>query len=160
MKKALCPFIVSLIIAPALTAEPPAFFSNVTNLWYQGQMSNVLEIAAQRLAANPNDFAGLLLKMEYELNSEFDDLSCVSNSILAALAVSTNITTALFSQLKEDFQYSLEDFLELLSDERMLANKEEDKAKAFLPGKRMLFEEDLLAACLDGLATNLPPAQQ
>ena len=40
------------------------FYANVTNLWYQGYKSNVLNIANARLAANTNDIAGLILKAE------------------------------------------------------------------------------------------------
>ena len=66
----------------AQTNSPPVDnFVLVTNLWYQGSKSNVLAIAEQRLAANPNDLAGLVLKMEYD----FSFLSFSSISILSEL---------------------------------------------------------------------------
>lgn len=152
--------ILCALMSPLAHADAPAFFSNITNLWHQGQMSNVLAIADARLVCNSNDFVGLLLQVEFETNSEFDNALSVSNAILRMLAASQAIQTQRLLERRTEFAADLEDLLELLSDESMSAEIESDKAKAFLPGKRMLFEEDLLAACLDGLATNLPPAQQ
>jgi hypothetical protein len=54
------------------------FYSNVTNLWYQGSKSNVLEIANARLAQNTNDIAGLILKCKSFCTSRYSrDIECL-----------------------------------------------------------------------------------
>ena len=64
----------------AQTNQPPVDnFALVTNLWYQGYKTNVLAIAEQRLAANSNDLAGLVLKMEYDFS--FLNFSNISNNM-------------------------------------------------------------------------------
>ena len=70
------------------------FYEQVTQLWYSGQKTNVLNIANQRLQQNTNDIAGLLLKMEYEI--EFLELSQVTNTMERVLQVGPNITTSNF----------------------------------------------------------------
>lgn len=62
-----------------------------------------------------------------------------------AKEASRAIDSASFSQRREEFIACLDDILDLLSDPAMYSEYEADRAKAFLPGKRMLFEEDLLA---------------
>lgn len=66
----------------ALTADS---FVLVTNLWYQGYKTNVLAIAEERLNANSNDLAGLVLKMEYDF--AFMNASCISNDIFLSSQV-------------------------------------------------------------------------
>lgn len=141
-----------------LEAETPDFFTNVTNLWYQGRKSNVLAIAEQRLVHNGNDMAGLLLKMEYDLEFEFDDLLGVSNSIQRVIDGFKTINTPLCVSNRPCLNMVLQDLRSLVFDSAMYDDVASDKAKANLPGKKLLFEEALLNICLDGLATNLPPA--
>ena len=151
---------VMLLMAACATAQTNAPIDNfalVTNLWWNGYKTNVLQIAEQRLAINSNDIVGLILKLEYDV--EFINLQLISNSVFSVAQCGRTISTPLFSQRLSQREEDLEEILDLVAIYPM-EEYESDKAKAFLPGKRMLFEEDLLAACLDGLATNLPPAQQ
>ena len=67
------------------------FYTNVTNLWYQGYKTNVLEIANTRLGANSNDIAGLILKAEYHL--AFCEDAALSNAYLRVIQVADTITT-------------------------------------------------------------------
>ena len=87
------------------------FYTNVTNLWYQGYKSNVLEIAEQRLNINSNDIAGLILKAEYHF--EFLEVEAISNAWLRVIQVGDTITTTNF--VKEwQAGMSREDILDLL----------------------------------------------
>ena len=91
--KTMVSFAFLFLIATAhVVADAPSLgdFTTVTNLWYEGHKSNVLAIAEQRLAANSNDLAGLILKMEYDL--EFMNVSNYSNGIIRVLEVSRSIT--------------------------------------------------------------------
>ena len=81
------------------------FYTNVTNLWYQGYKTNVLAIAEQRLQQNTNDIAGLLLKVEYQVEFfQFDQLTNTMNHLLTA-SESYNGTNFLqrLTVLREDF---------------------------------------------------------
>lgn len=73
---------ILLAIAAVTTAQadsPVDNFTLVTNLWWNGHKTEVLQIAEQRLAANSNDLAGLFLKLEYA--AAFSDVTSISNSI-------------------------------------------------------------------------------
>ena len=155
MKKLLLVLAISATFTAS--AEEPAFFVNVTNLWYQGYKSNVLAIAEERLASNSNDIAGLVLKMEYGLEFEFEDLQSLSNSIQKVIDSAKDITTPRCASNYPDFKLLLEDIKDLSFDSSMYNDVEADKAKANLPGKPFLFEDQLLVICLDGLVTNYPP---
>ena len=86
-------FMMIVILGSAGLAQTN-FYTNVTNLWYQGHKTNVLEIADARLAANTNDIAGLILKAEYHL--EFREAPAISNAYLRVIQVGDTITTAHF----------------------------------------------------------------
>ena len=94
MKKLLIGFILMGVAGSASLAQTN-FHTNVTNLWYQGHKSNVLAIANTRLAQNTNDIAGLILKMEY--NMEFSVMSEISNSFWRVIHVGETITTPNFA---------------------------------------------------------------
>ena len=57
-------------------------------------------------------------------------------------------------------KFEKEDMRNLVMDSAMYDDVANDKAKANLPGKKLLFEEVLLNICLDGLVTNYPPNPQ
>lgn len=150
---------VPLILACAFslhaqTNYPPVDnFVLVTNLWYQGSKSNVLAIAEQRLAANPNDLAGLVLKMEYDFS--FLNFSSISNSMLAVIhavqAISNNNSHV--SSHTYEITNELTSVLLLLRDvyRPTPAEVEHDRAKAFLIHKTMTFEDYLKWIHEDGL---------
>ena len=86
-----------LVIATVSTSLAQTnFYTNVTNLWYQGggARSNVLEIANARLAIDTNDIAGLILKAEYHF--AFLENEAVSNAFLRIIQVADTITTTNF----------------------------------------------------------------
>ena len=156
MRKAV--FTIMLAVPFLLLAEPPTFFSNVTNLWFQGHKSNVLAIVQERLACNSNDIAGAILKMEYDL--EFLNLNEISNSIIRVDNILREVHTPNLINEQERFPFFLDKILTLFTNQEMYADLEADMAKAFLPEKRMAFERMLSAVCLDGLITNYPPNPQ
>ena len=53
-------------------------FAAVTNDWYVGRWTNVLELAQTRLAANSNDLVGAHLVVSYDVL--FSDIPAISNS--------------------------------------------------------------------------------
>ena len=91
--KTIVSFAFLFLVATAhVVADVPPLgdFTTVTNLWYEGHKSNVLAIAEQRLAANSNDLAGLILRMEYNL--AFSNNSCLSNDAMSVISVASNMT--------------------------------------------------------------------
>ena len=93
MKKLLIGFMLAGV-AGSISLAQTNFYTNVTNLWYQGYKTNVLAIAEARLAVNTNDIAGVILKADYEL--EFYEGGNLSNAILRIIQVGDTITTTNF----------------------------------------------------------------
>lgn len=124
-------------------AQTNFYYTNVTNLWYQGYKSNVLAIADARLAQNTNDIAGLILKMEYY--TEFSVMSEISNSFWRVINVGDTITT---SNFVARFPRKQENLLTILSfiDENPLSPAELaiEQAKGNINHK--LFPDHLIEA--------------
>jgi len=87
------------------------FYANVTNLWYQGYKSNVLNIATARLATDTNDIAGLILKAEYHL--EFCEDMAISNAYLRIIQVGDTIATTNFVKCWQE-EGARQNFLDIL----------------------------------------------
>ena len=158
MKTMLCALSLVLVFSfafplAAQTNLPPVDnFALVTNLWYNGYKSNVLAIAEQRLAANSNDLAGLIIRMDY--NSEFANEECYSNDITAVLSSAASITNAHFQMVLPLLVLDLTNQLAFLAAEYQLLSNEEkcqDKQKGFINGKPLEDEDILKALHDDGL---------
>ena len=148
--------IAFLILASTahLLADEPCLgdFVMVTNLWFNGHKSNVLAIAEQRLAANSNDMAGLIIKMEYDL--EYMNVSNYTNGIIRALEVSRSITNECFASGRALFEIALLGFLDYVAHDRRHYSPEEEaqeRAKAAIIHKPMTYEIPLKALHDDGL---------
>ena len=125
-----------VIAVSTLNAQTTNFFTTVTNLWYQGYKSNVLEIAEQRLSIDTNDIAGLILKFEFDL--AFLELSSFSNSAQRVLAVGQTITTTNFAKIFPLYELSINHLLAFIpyysTNQTALVV---DKAKALIPYKSL-----------------------
>jgi hypothetical protein len=108
------------------------FYANVTNLWYQGYKTNVLQIALQRLQSNTNDIAGWILKMECDV--EFLDMPALSNSLQRVQTTGVTVTSphfhALYAELFQETTLLLEMMKEYSPDELAA-----DKAKIPIPNE-------------------------
>lgn len=71
------------------------FYEEVSSMWYSGNKNGVLSIAEQLLQQDTNDIAGLILKMDYQI--EFVELNAVSNTMQRVLDVGSQITTTNFA---------------------------------------------------------------
>ena len=65
-------------------------YAAVTNDWYQGNWTNVYELAQQRLAANTNDLVASHLMVSYDIL--FSDYQAISNSILRLVGALDSVT--------------------------------------------------------------------
>ena len=148
MKKLMIGFILTATGLSVALAQTN-FYTNVTNLWYQGGESktNVLTIANARLAANTNDFAGLLLKAHYHI--EFMEVDMISNAFLRVIQVGNTITTTNFVARWQESSTNILFFLEMLTEDPLppLTPQEiqAEKQKAFIPEKP-LPDADLIEA--------------
>ncbi len=135
MKKGMIVFVFVVANWSACPAQTN-FYTNVTNLWYQGHKSNVLAIANSRLAQNTNDIAGLILKAEYHFAFLEDD--AVSNAYLRVVQVGDTITTPNFVQ---DWQIGkaredIIDLLDVIAEIRLTPQQIQiEKQKAFINEK-------------------------
>ena len=141
------------IVLSSLTAAASPYFDNITNHWYQAHHSNVLAIANQRLAANSNDLAGVILKASWDF--EFSNATILSNSLNRLITVGGLCQSPSFTN---EFAITVEDVnctLQGLSLETP-SQLAEDAAKRGLPGKQMHFMEELKALDDDGYFNNCP----
>lgn len=92
---------VLCLIASAHVASPlhaqTNFYGQITRMWLNGQKQEVLSIATNRLAANTNDLAGLVMKMSYEL--AFSDFSNYTNTLQRLITVGEKVTSTNFASL-------------------------------------------------------------
>jgi len=149
MKKLVITLVLTFACKGVVVAQTN-FHANVTNLWYQGYKSNVLEIAEQRLNVNSNDIAGLILKAEYSF--AFYEVKNLSNDYLRVIQVGDTITTPNF--VKRYQELSRERILGILDDftEEPVTNQEiqAEKPKALINEKPLPDSRLLEALLKDG----------
>jgi len=142
--------IVGCVVVPLLEAQTTNFFTTVTNLWYQGQKTEVLSMGQDRLNINSNDISGLIIKQAYD--EEFLNLTTLSNALINVLSVSATITNVNFQTryllLKENNECMLE-FLENYFPSQF--ELEVEKAKGLIPNKPFTYYLELEALQNDGL---------
>jgi len=147
MKQLLVGLMVS-VIGGGIGHAQNNFYTNVTNLWYQGgeYRTNVLTIANTRLAANTNDFAGLILKAQYHI--EFLEMDAISNAFLRVIQVGDTITTTNFVKCWQEAQSrpGILQFLDILTEISLTPQQiQAEKHKALLP-RKPLPNADLIEA--------------
>ena len=125
---------IALSLSAFAHAAPSADnYHAVTNDWYQGNWTNVYELAQQRLAANANDLVASHLMVSYDIL--FSDYLAMSNSIqrlVCALdSVSEPSLTNLCANLRSGWVYYLDEFLPQQTD----AVLQEQRAKSQISHK-------------------------
>ena len=133
MKKLMIGFMLMGIVGSTSFAQTN-FYTNVTNLWYQGgeSRSNVIAIANARLATNTNDFAGLLLKAHYHL--EFSEIDEMTNGFHRVVQIGNTITTTNFVKCWQEGLKNILFFLKIMAEEPLTPQEiQEGKDKALIP---------------------------
>ena len=107
---------VALTVALAFTAgETPTenTYVAVTNDWYNGNWTNVYELAQVRLAANSNDLVAANIIVSYDVL--FSDIGAMSNSVTRLIDAmdqsSAPALTNLHSRLRPGWVYFRDQFL-------------------------------------------------
>ena len=128
-------------------------YAAVTNDWYQGNWTNVYELAQKRLAANTTDLVASHLMVSYDIL--FSDYQAMSNSIqrlVRALdSVSEPSLTNLYAQLRPGWVYYLDDFL----PQQTAATLQEQRAKSQITHKPLDCDFILEQISASGLWTPL-----
>lgn len=108
--------------ASAVFAEPSSNnFHSVTNDWYQGNYSNVYELAQQRLVANSNDLVAAVIMESYDLR--FSSFAAISNSILRLMRASEATTLPAYTNMywrfyRDEYNWYLGEYLPQQSEAR------------------------------------------
>ena len=127
-----------LLLSNGITHAQTSFYDTVSQFWWSGQKQAVLSIAQQRLQNNPNDIAGLILRLEYEV--AFIDMTSMATTAARIIEVGSGITTknfrAKFPQLKLACK-SIGPLLSELYGNLTPQQIEEDRAKGNIPNKPM-----------------------
>jgi hypothetical protein len=115
MKKMRIGFMLATLAALACFAQTwgqTNFYEQVSSMWYSGNKTGVLSIAEQRLQQNTNDIAGLILKMEYEL--EFLNFEAMTNTMQRVVAVGGGVSTTNFVVEFPSLQGSINHLLNMI----------------------------------------------
>jgi hypothetical protein len=125
------------------------FYTTVTNLWYQGHKSNVLAMAEARLQQNTNDIAGLIIKVEYDI--DFAQRHTISNSIQRALDVGQTVMTTNFVQFFQNYEDYVQDVLDAVKENPLAgAALQAEQAKGNFKHFPFSAKEELEALLKDG----------
>ena len=139
-----------LVVTCVCSSLASPTFDNFTNLWYTAQHSNALAMANQRLAANTNDIAGVLMKASWDF--EFLEPTDISNALAQVVQIGSTYQSPTFSNIFEitkiDIRFLMDTLAEIPPEERIA-----DRAKRGLPGKLPHFLEELKALDDDGYFT-------
>lgn len=116
--------IAALLAATAVAAYAVPSENNyhaVTNDWYQGNYSNVYELAQQRLSSNSNDLVAAVIMESYDLR--FSSFADISNSILRVMRASEASTFPAYTNMywriyRDDYNWYLNDYLPQQSEAR------------------------------------------
>ena len=93
MKRIVC----ILFVMGDLALQGSSYFNTITNLWYAGHQTNVLQMAETRLAQNTNDVAGVLMKASWDF--AFSDAVVLSNSLNRVLNAGETVQSSCFTNV-------------------------------------------------------------
>ncbi len=121
---------VAMLTECAFATPSSNNFHAVTNDWYNGNFSNVYELAQMRLAANSNDVAGAFIMMEWD--TCFSDFSAMSNSVnrlirSADLITSPAVFTNRYARMRDGYVYFRDVFLPAQVEEEREQEQQKDQ---------------------------------
>lgn len=128
-------FVLALVWLQAGAIPSEDCYVAVTNDWYQGNFSNVYELAETRLAANTNDVVAAYLMHDW--NMAFGYAADISNGLNRVIAASDSVTNQvfvnLFNRMRPAYLEYQREFLPTLRDVDMDA----ERYKAYRRGRTM-----------------------
>ncbi len=158
MKKLIALTIAVFSMGSGLHAQTN-YYSLVTNLWFQGSHTSVVQLAQQRLQTNTNDVAALITMSGYYLC--YSDHEAYSNVASHALSSASNITTSAFQSNLDFLTFSFTESLDFMTVYHPTEEeRSENIQKANRPGLFFIYEEPLRLLDEDGYFANDPPTSE
>ena len=149
MKKRIATVLAATAVA-VLAVPSENTYHAVTNDWYQGNYSNVYELAQQRLVANSNDLVAAVIMESYDLR--FSSFTVISNSILHLMRASEAATLPAYTNMywrfyRDEYNWYLGEYLPQQSE----ARRQGEMYKAYAihvpmtcaPTLKLLWDENL-----------------
>ena len=136
MKRSIIAFVA--IVAECAVAMPTSNnFHAVTNDWYNGNYSNVYELAQLRLAVDTNDVVGIHLKVAFDIYHS--DSLVLSNDMSRLVEVSDAISnpafTNVYNVLRPDYISYRDEFIPSITDtERLIEQSKSRCGHKPIPG--------------------------
>ena len=101
---------IAAAASAAASAVPTADnYHAVTNDWWNGNYTNVCELAQQRLAADTNDLVAAHIMWEYDIC--FSDFAAMSNSIQRLMRVADEVTLPAYTNRYQRLREGYADYL-------------------------------------------------
>ena len=130
MKK-LVASVFAIVAGLSLAAPSSNNFHSVTNDWYNGNFSNVYELAQMRLTANTNDLVGAYLMLEWD--TCFSDFSAMSQSVARLIRSADGITeppsfTNHYMRMRNAYIYFRDEFLPAQADSERVLEQHKDRS--------------------------------
>ena len=130
--------IASIVLAVTATvgAVPTTnTYVSVTNDWYNGNWSNVYELAQARFSANSNDLVAATIMVDYDVL--FSDFHAMSNSIIRLTNIAHNVSlpayTNIYQKLRPGWEFFLDEFLPRQTE----VNLQDQRTKSYIIHKPM-----------------------
>ena len=158
MKRLAAIFIAVFCMNVSLYAQTN-YYSLVTNLWFQGAHTSVVQLAQRRLLTDTNDVAALITMSGYYLC--YSDHGAYSNFASHALASASNIVSSAFQSNLDFLTFSITESLDFMAVYHPTEEEcAENIRKANRPGLFFIYEEPLRLLDEDGyFANDQPPTQ-
>ena len=147
MKMKLITLFVLCATGQLATLGQTNFYEEVSQMWYAGLKTNVLNIAHDRLAIDTNDIAGLILKHEYA--TAFLAVEDMTNTAARILEVGADITSTNFVIEYGHFVDEVA-IMEVILNEYTPEELEHDRQKGYISGKPMTFGDMIKSLQDDG----------
>ena len=138
--------IAVFVVASAILAETN-FTDQVSRMWFQGQKAGVYSIATNRLAADTNDLAGLILKMEYEI--AYLSLDDATSTMQRVLQVGSTVSSTNFAETFPGFEADINNIKAMIL-QYPAGELTADQGKGDIAGKPLPHEEVIRALEDDG----------
>ena len=135
------------------------YYSLVTNLWFQGSHTSVVQLAQQRLLTDTNDVAALITMSGYYRC--YSDHEAYSNVASHALSSASNVMSSAFQSNLNFLTFSITESLDFMTVYHPTPQEcAENIRKANRPGLFFIYEEPLRLLDEDGYFANDPPFQE
>ncbi len=122
-------------MAVAVATPTANNYASVTNDWYNGNWSNVYELAQARFAANSNDLVAANIMVDYDIL--FSDHITMSNSIIRYMRISDAATLPAYTNIYNVMRPGWEIYLNEFLPSRTEADLLEQRTKSYIIHKRM-----------------------